>query len=451
MEKKAIHKAFKEYVKAAEKVLCKPAAVLPSTRAVRLAYISPATLLLSLVKRIESSEKFGTLAKALKVQSPARRVSQEMKLILFPESALAHFFRRSGLYQRLFESKKVQSDDYFEILWSALAGDMQPIRTNFTLISARFERSLIDFGDFSIRKFTPRMLEKLTGNQINKVFYPEAVVNAELLSNYWFLTWRRRGTENLIWDRPDTPIPRTFLAQPIQWIALHNWLGQPKQHFAFGSLGLLVPFSFTVDEDFLSEPMAPHPLCQVREFPLHLLEADAFYGRKLKESHVSMLQKTVRMASEINQVVAGWPKWDFINLAMGYLAKALTTEDKLEQILWNVCVLESLFGASDRKDITNTIRKRVSTFLSRTQAQEADLIRQFNKIYQVRCDLVHSNSFDKKPTFETVVSSRELARRALLWFVEFLRVHKISPKQYPKRSDLLNWMDKQIEQQYPDS
>ena len=127
-----------------------------------------------------------------------------------------------------------------------------------------------------------------------------------------------------------------------------------------------------------------------------------------------------------------------------YLAKALATDDKLEQIMWSFCVLEVLFGAGE--GVRQAISRRLGTCLARSKAEGERLVGQFDKIYKLPCDLVHTNTFKKEPTFETVTDSRELARRGLLWFAEYLSTKKILSDECPKRSSVLKWMDRQFEQ-----
>jgi hypothetical protein len=443
MQKSAIKVKFVRYVNFAAKRLRHYKS--PSRRTgprIRLAYISPSALLPSLANKLESSMEFKALADTVHKQFPTRQLYENMRVMLFANKALGNFFRRSGLYLKLFDGKKVRSQDYFELLWSALSLDTIPLRT-FVLISSRFGKSVVDCGDFRIQKFSRAQLDKLTGNQINRMFYPEATINTQLLSYFWFVSWRNGDKGNLLKDDPKTPIMRDFPEEPIQWLAAYDWLGQPKQNFGFGSLGLKIPFSFVVEEDLLREPFQPHPLCQVKDFPAHIIEAPEFYGKKLNTSHVNELISTIQLMKQLSKISC-ISRWDFIGLAMGYLAKALVTDDKLEQIMWNFCVLEALFGAGE--GVRQAISRRLSTFLASSKAEGERLVIQFDKIYKLRCDLVHTNTFEKEPTFETVTDSRELARRGLFWFAEYLSTKKIFSDECPRRSSVLKWMDRQFEQ-----
>lgn len=50
-----------------------------------------------------------------------------------------------------------------------------------------FTGSLLGFGKFQIRRYSENKLDVVLENRINRVFYPNAVIDTKLIKDYWFI------------------------------------------------------------------------------------------------------------------------------------------------------------------------------------------------------------------------------------------------------------------------
>ena len=143
------------------------------------------------------------------------------------------------------------------------------------------------------------------------------------------------------------------------------------------------------------------------------------------------------------------PRWDFVENAMGYLGKAFLAPPNLEQLLWNMVVIECLL--SEKPDGTNakSMRQRLKIIHEGTEDERTKVQDEFEDVNYFRCELVHSNRFDEKVQFRHLAQARNLARRVMSWFVDYLlSVHATFQRKgyegYPSREFLLGSIDKII-------
>jgi len=156
--------------------------------------------------------------------------------------------------------------------------------------------------------------------------------------------------------------------------------------------------------------------------------------------------------------------WHFLELAVTYLVRAFQTEG-LDQLLWHMVAIESLVGG---EPIRKTVGHRLARILGSTNSDRKAIKKQFNHLYDLRCDLVHGNPWGTAesrvqdrllgslPGRTRVLGSvpatdladiRRLARRAILWFAHWLahECRRVGPADdlslLPSREQLLSVLD----------
>ena len=140
-------------------------------------------------------------------------------------------------------------------------------------------------------------------------------------------------------------------------------------------------------------------------------------------------------------------RWPFLKVAMGNLIKAFFTEE-LEQLLWHITALEALLG--EERGIRKSIANRSSAIVGTTKKERTRLKEQFKDLYDLRCDLVHGNQFEKDIHRKQLFEARMTALRTMIWFVNYLgeiaaRIKQGSWKgDVPDREDLLVLLDRRI-------
>jgi hypothetical protein len=141
------------------------------------------------------------------------------------------------------------------------------------------------------------------------------------------------------------------------------------------------------------------------------------------------------------------PEWNFIEVAMALLEKAFVTELGLDQMLWHVAVLDALLS-EENVGVRQVMRPRIGNILGSTEADKKEVRKQFDELYSFRSELVHGKKFTDRAQYRHLAVARELARRTVLWFVDYLlwvdqhlQNQKIPYDRYPTRSELLTLLD----------
>ena len=165
---------------------------------------------------------------------------------------------------------------------------------------------------------------------------------------------------------------------------------------------------------------------------------------KPQEEEIKSIVEKAQRVLKLTRAVH--PNWDFFENALRYLGKAALAKPDLEQLLWNISVLDCLLG--DKAEVTQSIKRRLSNIIGTTDEEKKRVKRWFEELYEFRSDLVHGNSFKKKAQYHHLAKARDLARRAMGWFVDYLlcldtdlRRRGISYDKYPVRKELLYVLD----------
>jgi hypothetical protein len=458
--KAQVDQAFTSYLKHATAVLQQPQSL--KQRMTRVAYIDPGARLRTLVEEAEDSAEFAELSSAMHQALPQQNYSDGM---------LKTFLRRSRFYLRAFNGEQLSPDELFNRLCSGLF--QRSVKTTIMriLVGVNFASRVVDCGAFKIQKFTKDELDVLTEKEINDVFYPFARMDTNILSQYWLLVEEyssNLGVSNVATD-PSTNEPDSaewfdewfdeFLSvklqtpdRAIQLLAIHDWtpdyteedlkemavgLETIKQNWP----GLTVPNRFEFSDDMFFE--SPH----LEE--LRVGSPDVFddFTIAIGDGQETKIKAIVEKGSKLLKIVErAKPHWDFVSVAMGYRGKAFLTARSLEQLLWNIAVLDCLL--SEKDEVTQSMKRRIGNILGATKQERKDIGTEFGELYAFRSDLVHGNTFSEKVRNRHLLKARLFASRILVWFIDYLlwvdedfRQREIGYEHYPRREELLYVLD----------
>lgn len=415
--------------------------------------------------------------------------------------AISNFFRRSGYYFSLYEEKSLDSDDLFERYKSAFNKEEFEITYLVPLGNIRFIASPMDFGDFKIKQFSEEELEAILHNRLNESFYQWAVVDVQSLKDYWFLCVTETiSTSDMLSfiDVKDVASQRfTDYSQKVQYaiqiLSVYNWghKGENTSNSDYidvdveEELGLItkeeakkkkaetkktridglmdhfykfnIPFILNVDDNLFNFPTIAPSLSKSRSNELiskidslasgiiaEKMAMDVYQlSRPLHfdESETENFKASIRQLKDIIDNVCPEENFEFVHIALGYLTKAFFSEG-LDQLLWHIAMLEALLG--EKEEIRNRIARRVAIILGDTEAKREFLRKQINELYDFRSDMVHGNKFRKDVESEHLDTARQLARKTLLWFLNYLNYLKENQKEggrLPDREEILLLLD----------
>ena len=454
--KEQVGQAFTSYVTHATTVLQQPQSL--KQRMTRVAYIDPGARLRTLVEEAEDSAEFAELSSAMYQALPQQNYSDGM---------LKTFLRLSRFYLRAFNGEQLSPDELFNRLCSGLF--QRSVKTTIMriLVGVNFASRVVDCGAFKIQKFTKDELDILTEKKINDVFYPFARMDTNILSQYWLLVEEyssNLGVSNVATDsstnEPDSAewfdefltVKLQTPDRAIQLLSIHDWtpdyteeelkemavgLETIKQNWP----GISVPNRFGFIDDVFFEP----PYLE----ELHVGSPDAFddFTIAIGDGQETKIKAIVEKGNKLLKIVErAKPHWDFVSVAMVYRGKAFLTERSLEQLLWNIAVLDCLL--SEKGEVTQSIRRRIGTILGATEQERKDIRKEFDELYDFRSDLVHGNTFSKKVRDHHLLKARQFASRVLAWFMDYLlwvdedfRQREIGYEHYPRREELLYVLD----------
>ena len=417
----------------------------------------------SLVGDLESHNQFRQLVK--ETEFVFRKGKQESGWAKNTTREVQTFLRRVGCYIDMFEGREIKVDAAFQDYYSAFKKQEHSVTYLAPLELVEFEQECINFEGFEIRRFSTQELNRILGNESNDIFYPWAVIDVEMLAYYWFLhvpnTELERRERSTIYESAYVihPVKPQWTAYPksielaLQLLILLDWTPRGDNYpeelrdFQKGWRGFTIPFVLTVYDDLLSTPARAYDLSgldiyidKVEGLVHRPVESDFDKNetQQLQDS-LNHLQEHVRSLRERME-----NEWTFLDIALGYFVKAYFTEG-LEQLLWHITVLETLFG--ERKEGVNArLARRISNILGENNRERDNLKKRFNELYDVRCELVHGKAFSKDIHKGHLRIARELARKSLIWFIGYLSFvqEKFRGGQLaniPNRDDLLTVLD----------
>jgi hypothetical protein len=439
-------------------------------------HINPSIQIEDIGNKVESTSEFDELTRKTKAKFSEMHPEGSIEGW---SSAVRNFFRRSGYYNQIFEGKSFENEKALGEFCQAFMSNKTQITYLGLMEYVRFDKQLMDFGHFQIRKFNRTELEKIFCNDINRAFYPYAAVNTEAFIDYWFICTNESepfsvfGRKTII-DLDGFPkVKRQFsnflpvIERIIQQITLFKWesIGwdettlkdiHDKWHDRYsrmvGFRRFGVPFVVKVNHNLLLPPS------RVPELPK--LDTEPFInpaGEEIGEEPLILypLWEIETISFEAFCLQAGqalftlqsvWENIYYFELAMGYLVKAFFSTG-LEQLLWHITALEALLGESGG-GIQDKIANRLASILGKTENEKGEIKRKFKTIYDFRSDLVHGDEFDKEIYLNYLRYARSLARLTVTWFMNFLsyltvQVRKGTITDFPSRKNILITLDQE--------
>jgi hypothetical protein len=395
------------------------------------------------------------------------------------EQAVKNFFRRSGYYIDLFEDKNIDSDDLFRKYYESFKQRKTEVIYLAPLEFVDFnpDNLVMDFGTFQIRKFSKNELKIIFQNQINEIFYPRAVIDLDLMQNYWYIYFTQEeeipkiGYIYLDLDFNSlekvkskyTNFPQA-LEQRLRILSLYHWQADWWKKYAIqeqtekevGWVGFEIPVFFKINKSFIVDPnhipdfkrkLFTEPVYDVKGNTIGEIPK-AYINLNEKETN-SFKVFTKETTKIINGIDINKNKWEFLDISLGYFLKAFFTdsfEKGLEQLLWNITALEALLGEKNN-DLTESLARRNSTILGTTQKEKIYIKKQFKELYNFRCALVHGIHFKKEIYIGHLRVCRDLVRKTILWFLHylyFIQKEILEKENYQiniKRKDILNFLD----------
>lgn len=412
-----------------------------------------------LVEQLEDGREFQTLVD--ETRSKFRNDWPSSKSESSWKYAIRHFFRRTGYYTRAFSDTPSTLFQAYEEAFLR-----RQVRTTYLapMEFVYFSRPEFRFSDFQIRQLDRDELETIVGNEVNRVFYPYAIVDTRALQRYWFLIVTieqpapRLRRSKFEWSSIDrVPLEYTRFPSAIERVlarlVLFDWVVEPQDdHSPYRSqFGFNIPFVVRVDDDYLSSPKGA-PDCsklattpQIDPLTEEEYEAPTVFF-DLNEPHAVTFEECTSRADDcLRQLEADPARWPFLKVALGNLIKAFFT-DGLEQLLWHITALEALLG--ERKPgLTESLAKRGAVILGATENERRQLRKRLKELYALRCDLVHGNEFEDEVQWQQLFEARTFARQITIWFLHYLgqvatRINERSWQgEVPKREDFLSLLD----------
>jgi len=287
------------------------------------------------------------------------------------------------------------------------------------------------------------------------------------LEDFWFIVEEKtliKKRLNSSWLNFDTEdfykVSREFPDRVVQALALFDWENfeahSEKIENDPGWFGFSLPISIELNDD-LFENLRNAPNLSILAFEPDFDPWGEEVGEKpcflfsMFEKEIERFEDTVKNYNDfINSIELHTCNWDFLDIAMGYLAKALLTKDHLEQLLWNITVLEALLNEEGEKDgITGNIKRRLCLILGENDQKKIDSIRKsFGDLYDFRSKLVHGKSLKKELYQGHLRKAREFAGETLRWFIDTLAsMHsdlakkKMALDKYPTHKNILLAVD----------
>ena len=304
--------------------------------------------------------------------------------------------------------------------------------------------------------------------ELNKLYFPWAVIDTVTLSNYWFVVVKERrpirplgkiavdlGSIGKV-DISYSPFP--VLEKAFQRLALFDWqpdygrgrkLGErPEWH---GWLGFNIPFVIRVSDNLLKAPQHAPIMSVLKTEPYfdpmtneELSEQPARYINLNSEETQALARSIKETDRLIRNIESAQEVWPFLVRALRFQVKGFFTTG-LEQLLWHITVLEALFG-EDIPGVTKRLARRTATVTAQPQTARKKVMEQFEELYNFRSRLVHGDEFKKQIWEGHLREARDMSRRSLLWFINLANKVLVTNRgkdlsALPTRNELLALID----------
>ena len=224
--------------------------------------------------------------------------------------------------------------------------------------------------------------------------------------------------------------------------------GEGSKTKSTGWMGPEIPFVIRVTDNLLESPTpSPDTSILCRE-PIYSQEGEEVGERPCIHTHfgeeeAANFERFMSTAQHLVDLAKSREAcWPFLHIAFGNLRKAFFAEG-LDQLLWHITALEALLGEKG-EGVTARLANRVSHILGGTEREQKEIRKEFKALYEFRSDLVHGNALPKNTSKAHLHTARELARRSLYWFLNYLACVAGEGEDcaaLPPREDLLRLID----------
>lgn len=396
--------------------------------------------------------------------------------------AICQFFRRTGYYTDTF----FNGSDTPCALVNRFEKAFQRRNVETTYLApmefVKFPKQELKFSGFEIRRFKREEFDKIVGNEVNRVFYPNAEVNTCILQEYWFIVVKKLdkaprlrpprltiSEEAMGFVSPEYTGFPPAIEPVLERLVLFDWLEKPqeekhqkeqkprKARWPYGlPFGFETPFVILVDDCDLERPKSAPDCSTLKSY---IPKGENPYTRKeykahhiifnLNESRVAAFEQCVQRADEYLGHLRLETKdthWPFLKVAIDNLIKAFFT-DGLEQLLWHITALEAMLGERG-PGLTESLARRSAAILGTTKRERENWKKEFKRLYDLRSNLLHGRKFKQNTHRQRLFEARMMAMRVTIWFVHYLgeiaaRINEGTLKsEVPKREGFLTLLDR---------
>lgn len=420
----------------------------------------------SAVEHLEETQLFSSLANS--VQHEVESKGYHKGHISFWHNAIRNFLRRSNYYSHLADSKALNSKVALRRLLSAFDRRQETVTYMAPMEYVEFAQVNIRCQTFAIQQFSKAQLDHIFDVELNKLCFPWAVIDTAALSAYWFVVIKEhRAIKPLGKILSDfgsigkvgikySPFP--VLENALQRLALFDWqpdYGRSRESSERpewqGWLGFKIPFVIRISDNLLNAPQRAPNLSELETEPyFHAITNEELgvkpaqyinLDRQETEALAQFIRETDRLIKSITSAEEVWP---FIYRALRFQVKGFFAEG-LEQLLWNITVLEALFG-EDRPGVTKRLAERTAAVTGQSEAERKKIKDQFEELYNFRSRLVHGDDFKRQVWGKHLREARDMSRRSLLWVLNLANKILITnrgkdPSTLPTRNQLLALID----------
>jgi hypothetical protein len=367
---------------------------------------------------------------------------------------LSDWLRYSRAYQAVSAGSLADLQGMVSRLMQDLAAERQEIRHFVPISNVRFNRNMEGFAFFRILKLDEGELDLALRNDVNRIFYPHAVVDTRSLSNCWLLEVTESlnvpSFEEALVFGTDADFDASGFPDPVEMalgsICLYGWERLVTSDdgvmtaLVNGKLSLPRPaFPGVVSiSDWLFDAPRPTP-------DWHLIQG-------LREAAIFDLdtpEATLEFEVELQRIVLVFEsvkyKAPFIHAAARFMVKGFLSAGT-DQLLWHITAIEALLGENSGS-LLDTLKRRLSMILGTTEKDRKAARKEFGELYDFRSRLVHGDLAELRTSgvhLGHLVTARQMARGALVWMAQWLFVIvKAWPQgqDLPSREDILRFFD----------
>ncbi len=402
----------------------------------------------AMAERSERTPRFTRLVKETKARyakRPDREQDDSWRLFV------KHVLRRARIYADALDGGH-SVEELFQNFVAAFTPSETIAKIMAPLEYVEFSADAsLNFGSFCISKFPEQQLSTIVENDTRKIFYPDSTLNnMHLLSQYWWLVANEKSQpcyagQHLVLTGDEfqkEPVRRHYGHFPqavrnvLQTLVLYDWDGnscadpgdvgrylldnQEGRWFGFN-----LPFFLRSGGSLFRPPsQAPDISC---------LALDPFFDRdgvelgECPERSISLnatetcsfSRAVTEFETQLNTVRSQTERWQFIDVAVGYLVKAFFS-DELDQLLWHIVAIEALLGQDTKGTLTETLGRRCGLVLGSSRKDSTKIGKSFKELYEFRSDVVHGNSKLIRAHGGHLAIARYIARDVAVWFLRYL-------------------------------